>query len=153
MPITYQRILCCTDFSEEADYAREVAWDLAKRHQASLYCLHVIPLSYRFFPEADGEEVNTSPAPAVVEKAEARLRGAFRGKGSVANRPVEFAVRWGVPFVEIIRFGRERQTDCIVLGASGSSNVRRIAYGSTAENVARRAHCSVWITRRPESGY
>ena len=158
MAVTYKKILYCTDFSDDSDYALKVAWDLVERHQAQLYCLHILPATNRFFPdEAGGEgEKGEDPAAATaaVEKAKTRMRGLFKKKGlEEIDHRVEWEIRHGVPFVEIVRCARERQVDCIVLGAAGRSNIRRIAYGSTAENVARRAHCTVVITRNPEKGY
>jgi nucleotide-binding universal stress UspA family protein len=158
MAVTYKTILYCTDFSEAADYALKVAWDLAERHQARLYCLHILPAAYRFFPDEPGAEEKKEEGPtastAAAEKAKTRMKGLLKKKGlAVPDHRVEWEIRCGVPFVEIVRCSRERQVDCIVLGAAGSSNIRRIAYGSTAENVARRAHCTVVITRNPERGY
>ena len=39
----YKRVLFCTDFSENADYAFEFACGIAKRDEGVLYILHVIP--------------------------------------------------------------------------------------------------------------
>jgi nucleotide-binding universal stress UspA family protein len=39
----YRRILFCTDFSENSDYAFEFAYGIAKRDNGLLYILHVIP--------------------------------------------------------------------------------------------------------------
>ncbi|HMK66234.1 MAG TPA: universal stress protein, partial [Thermodesulfobacteriota bacterium] len=65
----------------------------------------------------------------------------------------EFQVSGGVPFVEIIRFARAKNVNFIVLGAAGSSELDRTTFGSTAENVARRAHCTVMAIRYPEKTF
>ncbi|UCG65191.1 MAG: universal stress protein [Deltaproteobacteria bacterium] len=39
----YKKVLFCTDFSENADYAFEFAYGIAKRDEGLLYILHVIP--------------------------------------------------------------------------------------------------------------
>jgi len=64
-----------------------------------------------------------------------------------------FAVRVGVPFVEIVRYARENEVDFVVMGASGSSELDKQTFGSTVENVARRAHCHVMAIRNPEIAF
>jgi len=39
----YKKVLFCTDFSENADYAFDFAYGIAKRDKGLLYILHVIP--------------------------------------------------------------------------------------------------------------
>jgi len=39
----YKKVLFCTDFSENSDYAFEFAYGIAKRDEGLLYILHVIP--------------------------------------------------------------------------------------------------------------
>ena len=39
----YKKVLFCTDFSENSDYAFEFAFGIAKRDDGLLYILHVIP--------------------------------------------------------------------------------------------------------------
>ena len=62
----------------------------------------------------------------------------------------EFQVLKGVPIVEIVRFARLQEVDLIVLGAAGSSKSNKLHFGSTAENVARRAQCTVMCIRNPK---
>jgi nucleotide-binding universal stress UspA family protein len=157
MAIKYNKILYCTDFSEDADYALLTALDLAERYQDKLYILHVLPTAYQSTPGPTdasgrvGEEALISPE--VMEKGRARLKELYESKIGTLNTNYEFHVVWGVPFVEIVRFARAQNISCIVVGAAGSSNVKRITFGSTAENVARRAHCTVMITRDPEKAF
>ena len=53
--------------------------------------------------------------------------------------------------LEIIRFARKKTVDVIVMGAMGKSEIDRQSFGSTVENVARRAHCHVMAIRNPEA--
>ena len=39
----YKKVLFCTDFSENADYAFDFAYGIAKRDEGTLYILHIIP--------------------------------------------------------------------------------------------------------------
>ena len=93
-----------------------------------------------------GEEAFMSPE--LLDKGVQKLKEKYGAKmGSFQN--YEYQVVGGVPFVEIVRFARAHNVDFIVLGASGSSELDKTTFGSTAENVARRAHCTVMAIRFP----
>jgi nucleotide-binding universal stress UspA family protein len=157
MPINFNRILFCTDFSNEADSALLTALDMAERYQARFYVLHVLHSVYQSLPNScetsgrDGGESIISPE--LLEKGTQKLKERYENKMGALKTNCEFHVAWGVPFMEIIRFARTQQVNCIVLGAAGTSNIKRITLGSTAENVARRAHCTVMVIRDPERGF
>jgi nucleotide-binding universal stress UspA family protein len=157
MAIKYRRILYCTDFSKDADYALSTALDLAEKYQARIYVLHVIHFPTQSIPyqkdgseKAGGESIFSSE---FLEKGTKKLRERYEAKMGALKNNCEFHVVVGVPFVEIIRFARSQDVQFIVLGAAGSSNIQRLTFGSTAENVARRAHCTVLITRKPEKDF
>ena len=44
--VSIKKIAFCTDFSENADQAFEMAFDLAKKYQAQLLLIHVVPPWY-----------------------------------------------------------------------------------------------------------
>jgi len=152
MQLKYEKILYCTDFSEDADYAFLSALDMAEKYQAHLYVFHVLHSSYKYARNVvdgqgeGGEEAFISPD--LLEKGKQKLQEQYGPKmGDFQN--YEYQVAGGVPFVEIVRFARAHNVDFIVLGASGSSELDKTTFGSTAENVARRAHCTVMAIRLP----
>lgn len=152
--INYNKVLFCTDFSEDAGMAFHHALDFARRYKASLHILHVLHSGYKYMryvvdeyvPAAQKEQTADAE---VVKRAEADLRARYGDKAQECKE-VAVAVRIGVPFVEIVRYARENQVDLIVMGASGSSDLDKQTFGSTVENVARRAHCHVVAIRNPE---
>ena len=152
--IGYRSVLFCTDFSEEAEMAFHHAVDFARRYDASLHILHVLHSGYKYMRHVVDEYVppeqreETADA-ELVERAEADLKTRYGDKAEKC-KAVAVAVRIGIPFVEIVRYARENQVDLIVMGASGSSELDKQAFGSTVENVARRAHCHVVAIRNPE---
>jgi nucleotide-binding universal stress UspA family protein len=88
----------------------------------------------------------------LMNQAEEDLKSKYGTRLEKCNQAV-FAVRVGVPFVEIVRYAREHKVDFIVMGASGSSELDKQTFGSTVENVARRAHCHVMAIRNPEHAF
>jgi nucleotide-binding universal stress UspA family protein len=154
--ISYKNILYCTDFSEDADIAFSHALDLAKRHRAKLFIIHVIHSPYYFRRDMVDEyardkeivEANTE----ILEKGKADLEKKYASR--LGNDiEYELVTREGVPFVEIIRFAKKNGIDVIVMGAVGNSEIDRQSFGSTVENVARRAHCHVVAIRNPEAKF
>ena len=152
MALKYEKILYCTDFSEDADYAFLTALDMAEKYQAQLFIFHVLHSPYKYMrtvvddQAAGGKEAFISQE--ITEKGIRDLKERYEPKmGSFTN--YQFQLTGGVPFVEIVRFARSQNVDFIVLGAAGSSELDRTTFGSTAENVARRAHCTVMAIRYP----
>jgi nucleotide-binding universal stress UspA family protein len=60
----------------------------------------------------------------------------------VQTRVVEAEIRSG-----ILDVAAEWKADMIVLGARGSTGIKRLLLGSVAEAVARHAHCSALVVR------
>jgi nucleotide-binding universal stress UspA family protein len=152
MALKYERILYCTDFSEDADYALLSALDMAEKYQARLFVLHVLPSPYKYMRSiVDDQQVEmkeTFVSPDVIAEGHRQLKERVEPKmGNFTD--YEFHVVEGVPFVEIVRFARNKNIDFIILGAAGRSELERTTFGSTAENVARRAHCTVMAIRYP----
>ena len=154
--IKYKNILYCTDFSEDAEIALAYAEDLARRYDASLHVLHVLPSLHRYSPtearnNSDGGEV-VDVTPEVLAAATRKLENRFAERLEGLDR-VTFQVAAGTAFVEILRYAREHQVDLIVMGAAGASELEPTHYGSTVDQVSRRSHCHVMAIRNPEKTY
>ena len=155
--IEYSNILYCSDFSEEAEMAFHHAVDFCQRYGAKLHLLHVLRSGYKYMRHVVDEYVDENKEEQVadenlVKQAEADLKSRYGDRLGACNQAV-FAVRIGVPFVEIVRYAREHGVDFVVMGASGSSELDKQTFGSTVENVARRAHCHVMAIRNPELAF
>lgn len=148
----YKKILFCSDFSLDADYAFYTALDLAERYGARLYLLHVLSATEHVtdaladHPEARKDNPDDGET---IEQAKQKLIDRYLHRvGGYSH--YEFQVLKGVPIVEIVRFARLQEVDLIVLGAAGSSKSNKLHFGSIAENVARRAQCTVMCIRNPK---
>jgi nucleotide-binding universal stress UspA family protein len=155
--VEYSNILYCTDFSEEAEMAFHHAVDFCQRYGARLHLLHVLHSGYKYMRHVVDEYVEANQEERVaddklISQAETDL-GARYGDRLGDCSQVAYVVRVGVPFVEIVRYARENEVDLIVMGASGSSELDKQTFGSTVENVARRAHCHVLAIRNPEIAF
>ncbi len=147
-----QRILFCTDFSENSALARDYTEAFAVAFEAELFVLHVIDSSMIGYPALDErvpadiksalEEIQSS-----VDKALAFVSGEV--SQTVPN--VKTFSRFGVPSYEIVRFANELGIQMIVMGTHGRTGFKHLIMGSTAENVVRGANCPV-LTVRPSPG-
>ncbi|NTW49534.1 MAG: universal stress protein [Chlorobiales bacterium] len=54
---------------------------------------------------------------------------------------------WGSASKAILGYATDEQTDLIILGATGKSNLKRVMMGSTAEKVLCATPCSLFIVR------
>ena len=155
--IDYKNILYCSDFSEEAEMAFHHAVDFCQRYNAKLHLLHVLHSGYKYMRHVVDEYIDPDKEEQIADdelmnQAEEDLKSKYGPRLEECNQAV-FAVRVGVPFVEIVRYARENKVDFIVMGASGSSDLDKQTFGSTVENVARRAHCHVMAIRNPEHAF
>jgi len=154
--VSYKNILYCTDYSEDAGIAFVHAVDFARRYGARLHILHVLDTIYRYLPslstegQPKGSAITATPEliAEVANKVKERYQSRLEGLSDVL-----WTVIPGVAFVEIVRYSREHDVDLIVMGAAGKSELDQINYGSTVENVSRRAHCHVMAVRNPEKTY
>lgn len=141
---TYQRILCCTDFSANADFAFHFAVDAAVRRPGCLlYLLHVIPESDAQFWRTYIYEVDNVDQQA-RQALDARVNEAYRPRVPAG---VEFQVefRVGRDYLKILEFAREKSVDLIVLGRQGRGRLRKALFGNVVEQVARGAECAVLV--------
>ena len=148
----YKKILFCSDFSLDADYAFHTALDMAERYGARLYLLHVLSATEYLADDLEDRPEARKDDPddrKTIEQAKQKLIDRYLHR--LGGYPhYEFQVLKGVPIVEIVRFARWQEVDLIVLGAAGSSKSNKLHFGSTAENVARRAQCTVMCIRNPK---
>ena len=90
MELKYKKILYCTDFSDDADYAFLTALDMAEKYQAHLVVFHVLHSSYKYTRQVvdeqseGGEEAFLSPE--LLDKGRAKTqREVWRQNGEFSE--------------------------------------------------------------------
>ncbi len=143
-------ILLPTDFSECGNFALSYAASLARTFNASIICLNVIE---PIVPTV-GYSGMTEPLP-IADITEQLEDSAERELPNLAECDdceglnVEEMVVHGDAAAEIVRVGKERGVDLIVIASHGRTGLGRILFGSTAEAVVRHAHCPVLVVKPP----
>jgi nucleotide-binding universal stress UspA family protein len=147
--IQIERILCPTDFSVFSERALRHAAALAKRFEARLTVLHVIP---QWTPYTHAPVYFPSPMlanPSLCRHVEEDLREVVE-PAIQAGVPVETILREAEPWREIQAVAEELPADLLVMGTHGRGGFEQLLLGSVAEKVLRRAPCPVLTVCREE---
>jgi nucleotide-binding universal stress UspA family protein len=140
----FQRILFCTDLSENADFAFAFALDAARRRPGSeLYILHVIPETEAQFWKTYVYEVEDVDNKAKRDLDERMQKIYLSDLPAGVNVKVEYRI--GKDWQEILDFSRHKQIDLIVMGRQGSSALQKALFGNVTEKVVRKADCAVLV--------
>ena len=142
------KILHPTDLSDNSRAALAAACEWAKHFGAELHLLHIVdgvtePSPYLGVPF---NECVTFEA-MLRQRARHTLDEWALPQGS-ADLNVIRLLRSGSPVAHVVQYAQETGIDLIVMGTHGRSGVSHLFLGSVAENVVRRAPCSV-LTVRP----
>jgi len=138
-------LLAATDFSDDAQNACRRAALIAREQGATLELLHVInstslSLLRGFFPDA---------ADSMTGNANKELEG-LRAELAADGVVTRATVQEGVITAQIL--AAMPRTDLLVVGARGSSPLRDLMLGSTAERLLARAACPALVVKRPARG-
>jgi nucleotide-binding universal stress UspA family protein len=143
--LPFKRILCPVDFSEPSLAALDFAFSLAREGDADLTVLHVFewpdePLATRPFLATD---FRASLERDTAAKLEALVPDGAREWCRPSTR-----LAHGKGYREILGVATEDRCDLIVMGVHGRNAFDLMLFGSTTNQVVRRATCPVLTLRR-----
>ena len=147
MPI--QQIVCCTDFSQNAQTAFQMAVEMAEKYEADLTLIHVLPPQVNPMMTDSEWMVPELSTEAITLRLEEKMQEEYGSKvpGTINYRSV---ILDGHVSSEIIRYLENHPTDVVVLGAYGLTGMELVLFGSVAKRIAHKAPCSVLIARNRE---
>lgn len=148
--IQLKKVLFPTDFSELSLAALQYAVSFAESYKAELHVLHVVDEAYQYWMALGPGSLPVGPPPdELLSLSEGELAKFVKEHLAHTVVPVLKETLMGRPFMEIIKYAREKQIDLIVLGTHGRSGLRHALLGSVAEKVVRKAPCPVLTIRDP----
>ena len=158
MIVVLHRILVPTDFSETSAAAVNYGVALARAFHAQLFLLHVearhdleVMVEGELVVEKQlREEGHTAPP---HQNAARELLGKLLTEDEQRETRAEYVLRAsgaGGPYVEIVRYAKERNIDLIVMGTHGRGFMAHMLMGNVAEKVVRKSPCPVLTVRHPE---
>jgi nucleotide-binding universal stress UspA family protein len=142
----YKKVLFCTDFSENADYAFEFAYGIAKRDKGILYILHVIPYNpHQAYVESFITTEDLKKIQTAVEEDTANNYKERYEKEIEEGISYEFVTKTGREDEEILTFAKQENVDIIVMGTHGRTGIEHVFFGSVSEKVLRHSPFPVFV--------
>jgi nucleotide-binding universal stress UspA family protein len=144
--LPFKHVLCPVDFSPASRAGLALACSIAQEADAKLTLLHVLDLP----PE---NELITSGPFAYPECRDQRVCEAHIAleclipRDLPLTRPPVTLVSVGNPYREVLRVAAEQSVDLIVSGVHGRKPWDLLIFGSTTNQVIRRASCPVLSVR------
>ena len=142
----FSNIVFGTDFSKASDYAYQWAYKLAKEVGAKLHLFHACDLN----TSAAGVVIDQSEIENQIAKAKEKIEKRYISKMNGYDN-YEMEVREGIPYVEILKFAREKTGDLIVMAHHAKDvDPEDAVLGSTVEQVVLRSACPVASVNHPD---
>ena len=140
--LPFKRVLCGIDFSDPSMAAFRLALSVAKESDSALTLLHVLEL-----PADDRADITlpfdtAAYRTAVREDSTRRMMALITDEVRACCTP-DTRVVHGRPYEQILAAAQEASADLIVLGVHGRNAIDLMLFGSTTNQVIRRATCPV----------
>lgn len=146
-------ILVPTDFSDQANYALDLAYSIAKKSGGEVKLLNVVEAPHGTSFNAMGEVAAPDGMDTVffvqlmdrIKEQLHKLASNLKYKDINISTSVEV----GNPYEHISRTIVDHDVDLVVMGTQGTSGMEEILVGSNTEKVVRRAKCPVLTVKSP----
>ena len=152
--LPFRRVLCAIDFSDSSLAALQFALSLVQESDAALTLVHVLEWPWEEPPPPALEELPIEQVFALAEfrryceqSAQKRLESLVPDSLRVSQTPLS-RVDNGKAYVQILQMAAEESTDLIVVGVHGRNPLDVVLFGSTTNQIVRRATCPVLTLRQ-----
>ena len=145
----FGRILCAVDFSPSSQQALGFALALASQAHGTVTVMTALEWLAEEEPRTTAHFDVGEYRRHMVEDARARLGELVRSAQPDTPARADDVVTLGRAHREVLRLAAERGCDLIVMGAQGRGGVSLALFGSTTQQVVRRAECPVLVVHRP----
>jgi nucleotide-binding universal stress UspA family protein len=155
MHARFDKIMVAIDGSKESMDAANCAMGVAKRCNATLTLLTVLPKELRYDYEIDriSPEIPMTPVKGIVELSRMEVEDdwftSIKKKARDGNVRIETEVVMEEKSVvsEILDYAEKQNIGLIVIGSKGKTGLRRMLLGSVTQGVLTYAHCPVLLVR------
>jgi len=142
----HKRILVAIDFSEYSKIALDICLGASKCMKTKLYVLHTIEKFPHDYVHLLSSTAHSNMKQKLEEEAMNKIK-AMLPEELLGSEDIVPIVRFGKPFLEIIKVAKEKDVDLMAIGTHGRAGVDRVILGSVAERVVRKAGCTVMVIR------
>ena len=155
------KILYATDLSKNSAYAFQYATEIAEKHDALIYIIHILeelPESARTILEnylSDAQynkflNRKMDSTDLIKERLKTFCDNVQKGDPQCGFRVAAVDVVEGHPVNEIIMYAEKKSCDMIIMGTHGKGLISHALLGSVAEKVIRRSKIPVVVIPIPE---
>jgi nucleotide-binding universal stress UspA family protein len=151
--LPFEHLLCAVDFSDPSLEAVRSALSLAQESGARLTLLHVVEWPWEEPPSPMPGELPFEQGAALSEfrrymEASATTRLESLIPPSVSRSQVTVRIENGKPYVQVLAAAAQERSDLIIVGVHGRNPIDMALFGSTTNQIVRRATCPVLTLRR-----
>ena len=151
--LPFEHLLCAVDFSAPSRDALRSAFSLAQESGARLTLLHVLEWPWEEPPSPMPGELPFEQGVALSEfrrymEASATNRLESLIPPSVPRSQVTVRLGNGKPYVQVLNAAAQERSDLIIVGVHGRNPIDMALFGSTTNQIVRRATCPVLTLRR-----
>lgn len=143
----FENILYVSEPDVKGSAALKRAVSLARNNQARLTIMHASG-EPRLGPLA--EKHTRREAESLLRERELERLETLAAPHR-AQTGIELTVRFGIPFIEVVRDVIRNGRDLAIKPAAGDSGIRGRLFGSTDMHLLRKCPCPVWIMRPDDS--
>lgn len=141
-PAVPKQILLASDASSNCEHAAQLAVEMAEKFHSKLTVLHVLDERHGLkVPLLHEEAVQTG------DNTMARIRAVMDQIAQSHSTPYVAREATGHPAEQIVEFARTESIPLIVIGSRGLGALEGALLGSTSDQVANHAPCSVLVGR------
>lgn len=144
-----KRILVPTDFSEHSDAAVERALEIAKTYKSKVYLMNVV--DDRIQQCAVDYCLDANLIADLLQDSSKKAKESMEKEVGLVHGPkdveLEYEVRTGTPYKEIVDFQKKNGIDLIVMAPTGKTGMLKNLLGGVADRVMRSASCPVLLLR------
>jgi nucleotide-binding universal stress UspA family protein len=149
----FRRILCAADLTGSSERTLDQALSLASENDARITLLHVL----EFLADTHEGRLHVSVPDLGPLRRDLEDHALGQLRRSVPEGARDFCevterVESGRAWSEILRVAEELDADLIVMGAHSKGALGRLFFGSTANQVVRRATCPVLLVQERADG-
>jgi nucleotide-binding universal stress UspA family protein len=139
----FKKILIANDGSEGAKHALKVAIDFAKKYNAELHSISVEEGVPHYAATIGEVEEYKKEANEFFKKINDEAVELSRKEGIELHTKVQA----GHEVESIISYAKEEKFDLLVIGFMGHSKIFGRVWGSTSQNIAKLAPCTVVVVK------
>ena len=143
----HRQILVPIDFSKPSKYAAQMAAQIAKKTNATVYLLHLIELPKAVVDMGARSRFSIPESMLYLRKVREKVLN-FKEAVFTKNIDVKYIIKLSNPFEGIQIYAKKIDADIIIMGSKGHSEFEEIFIGSNTEKVVRSSHRPVIVVKK-----